>query len=239
MADEYIDYWEIGEYTDHFVKRAEALVKASRLVDVAVLRSEVQARADRVAAELKRAGVTRARKRGGAGDVETAAKNGRRAIEKFWNHLGSIDDEVRFDLAAFFAGGKLGALAALKPSDVKARLTSVLNGFAVPDNAKLPEHAAWKTKLQAAFNHLVAALDGKLDAHGDVLQASAELVAARADFLAYYNGVAKPLLRGLLNSLGRGAEYEQFFGDLLVNETSPRTPAQSDPPPPVPPSSDK
>lgn len=233
MADEYIDYWEIGEYTDHFVARAEALVGASKLVDVALLRTEVRARAERVAAELKRAGITRSKKRGGSGDVEAATARGRKVIDRFWNHLGSLDDEeVRFDLAAFFPGEKLGALAALKPADVKAKLSSVLHGFAVPDNAKLSEHASWKKKITSALEDLVAALEGRLDAHGDVSQANTQLITARAEFLAYYNGVAKPLLRGLLNSVGRGAEYEQFFGDLLVNETGSRAPAQPAPPAP-------
>lgn len=58
-----------------------------------------------------------------------------------------------------------------------------------------------------------------------------KLGAAREESLSVDNGVAKPLVRGLLASLGKSAEHEHSFRDLQVNEegrptkTPPASPA--------------
>jgi hypothetical protein len=53
----------------------------------------------------------------------------------------------------------------------------------------------------------------------------------REEFLNVYNGVAKPLVRGLLASLGKSAEYEHSFRDLQLNEEG--RPTKTPPAPPA------
>ena len=231
MADEYIDYWEIGEYTDHFVARSRDLVGAHKLVDIEALRVEVGNRAARVKEELTRAGIERSRKRSGSGDVESFAVEGRREVERFWNFLGSLDEEIAHDRAAFFAGDKLGTLSTLKPADVKSKVIAVLHGFAAPLNKALPDHVKWRKKLEAVRDELTTALEGRGGAHSSAIKSTAQLVTAREQFLVTYNGVAKPLVRGLLAQLGRKEEYELFFGDLLANESATKAPTAAPPPP--------
>ena len=51
----------------------------------------------------------------------------------------------------------------------------------------------------------------------------------REEFLSVYNGVAKPLVRGLA-SLGKNTEYEHSFRDLQVNEEGRSTKTPPAPP---------
>ena len=70
------------------------------------------------------------------------------------------------------------------------------------------------------------ALKSKQSARGTTVNATADLIAARERFIDLYTGVAKPLVRGLLNELGRTKEFELFFLDLQMNEGSPRKPGE-------------
>lgn len=220
MADDHIDYLEVGEYGEHFGEEGKKLIQASPLVNVEALIALVGGAVGKVNAELEKAGIKRSDVRTGRSGTEEAAALGRSEIERFYNYLGSLDKDVVFDKEAFFPKGKLGALAALKPGDVKSRVEDVLRGFTAEANAALPEHAKWSQKLGAARDGLASALAGKGGARSVSIQSTAELVAAREEFLEAYNGVAKRLIRGLLASLKREEEMRLFFKDLQVNEGS-------------------
>lgn len=218
MADNHIDFFEVGEYGGHFVEEVQKLVQVSPLVNVEALIALVGGAVGSVNAELEKVGVKRSDLRTGRSDTEGAAERGRKEIERFYSYLGSLDDDVAVDRKAFFSEGKMGALAVLKPGDVKSKLEDVLRGFTAPANAGLPEHAKWAQKLGAARDGLAGALAGKGSARSVSVQSTAGLVAAREEFLDSYNGVAKRLIRGLLASLKREEEMRLFFLDLQVNE---------------------
>lgn len=223
MADTYIDFYEVGEYGPHFMTTAEALRNASEMVAVDKLIALVKTRVDNVAAELERAGIKRSDLRAGNGGLGETAASARELVARFWNHLLSLDPkEFKHDVAAFFAGERLGALAALKPSDVKAKVGTVLKGFAAPGNASLPLGAQWKAKLEAAHESIGGSEQGQGNALMNKLNSSRELGKARQDFIDAYNGVAKPIIRGLLALLGREDELKNFFKDLQVQEDQPR-----------------
>lgn len=220
MPDSYIDYLEVGEYGGGFVKASEPLVGASALVDVAALRTKVADAVAKVDGELEKVGIRRGDLRTGRSGAGEAAEVGRKEIERFWHHLHTLDDGASADIEAFFPGNKLGALAALKPADVRSRLGEVLRGFAAPGNASLPDRPKWEQKLTAAHDALDAALGGKGTARAGAIQGTAGLIAAREEFLRVYNRVAKPVVRGLLAELGREGELRLFFPDLTANERS-------------------
>lgn len=219
MADDYIDYLEVGEYGGHFVEEAQKLVGASKLVDVEELRTLIGNAVEKVAVELEAAGVKRSDMRTSRGSVETATEAARKEIDRFYSFLGSLDDDVKVDKAAFFPGNKLGALAALKPADLKGKLDDLARGFSAPANAALPDRAKWEQKLTGARDALGGALVGKGGARGLSIKSTAGLIAAREGFLKAYNGVAKRLIQGLLASLGREGEMKLFFSDLVVHES--------------------
>jgi hypothetical protein len=231
MADDYIDYWEVGEYAAHFLNASKQLVGASKLVDMEEVRTLVQHGADRVAVELQKTGIQRSARRRGGGTVEEANDAARKDVEKFHNYLNSLDDDLPLDRAAFFPGDKLGPISTFKPADMKAKLDEVLRGFAVPSHHGLPDRNKWKKRLEAARDGLADAIAGKSGARGASVQATTQLVQGREEFLGVYNGVAKPLVRGLLAHLGRKDEYNQFFADLLVNESGAATPGTPAPAP--------
>lgn len=237
MADRYIDYWEVGEYGAYFVEHAEPLVDASPLVDVEHMRSMVAAAVAKVDSELERAGMQRSELRFGRGDSKTASTAACKVLRRFFHYLHSVDDTVEVDVDEFFAGGKLGELGRLKPADLKTRLDDTLRGFAVARNSALPEGETWKQELTAARDNLNAALASKGSARQQTRQGSRDLIDARLAFLDVYNGVAKPLIRGLLRSLGREHEYKLYFADLQTNEgTRPLTAAAPAEPAPAQPS---
>lgn len=231
MADTNIDYFEVDEYGAHFVEQSAQLVGKSPLVDVALLAQLVDGARQAVAAELKKQGITKSDVRGGRKDVEALAETLRKEIERFHKHLGTLDDDVKVDRHAYFAGGKLGKITALKPADLVKKATKVLDGFDVPANAALPDGAKWKGKLTKARDALGAAVSGKGAAATQSIQHTAALAAAHEAFLATYNGVAKRLVYGLLVHLGRKDEHRLFFKDLQVDEGG----APVQPPSPEPP----
>lgn len=229
MADDYIDYLECLEYGTFFTTEVKKLAVASNLVDIDALRTYVGAAMQAVATELEKQGVNRSGVRLDRQDVEAKTKTMRKTLEKFYHYLGSLDDEAGVDIAAFFAQGNLGSLAALKPADVAQRAGEVIRGFAV--NTTVPNGAAWKTRLEDAQTALVSALSGKGSSTGSSIQGTAALVDARQNFLIAYNGVAKKLVGGILTSLGKKDDLRRYFKDLQVNESSSGAAADA---PPVP-----
>lgn len=218
MADTYIDYLEAGEYGDHFIEESKKLDGLWPGVDVEAVRAEVGAAVAAVDAELGKVGIKRGSLREDRKGTKEKAAAARKEIERFYNYLGSLDDDVYFDWTAFFPGGNLGALAALKPADVKARLGDIARGFSVAANSALPDKDKWQGKIEKASTDLGTALASKGSATASSIVGTAGLTAARAQFLVTYNGVAKPIIQGLLTKLGRKEEMRLFFKDLQVNE---------------------
>jgi hypothetical protein len=219
MSDKYINTFESVDYAEHFLAEALKLVGLSELVDIDQLRQAITLSKERVEAELTRAGITRSSRRIGRGSVGGVATAGRRTVRQFFRYLGTLD--VPLDLAAFFPGERLGSLSALKPADVKIKIDEVLKGFDAEIHAALPDRAKWKQRLEDARQQLADALEGHEGARSDSVRRTASLVTARENFLTTYNGVAKPLIRGLLTALGRKDEMHLFFKDLQVIDTRP------------------
>ena len=227
MADDYIDYLECLEYGEAFTSEVPKLAGASNLVDIAALTTYVTTAMQSVATELEKQGIKRSGVRIDRKEVELKTAAMRKALEKFYHYVGSLDDDAGADIEAFFEGGNLGSLAALKPADVAQRAADVIRGFAA--NTSLPDGAKWKTRLEDAQSALVGALAGKGSSTGTTIQGTAALVAARQGFLVAYNGVAKKLIGGVLTSLGRKDELRLYFKDLQVNESSRAKPADEPP----------
>lgn len=143
-------------------------------------------------------------------------------VERFYYHLLSLPVSTGVDVDAFFPGKTLGNLSKLKPADLAGKADQVLLGFAAKSNTGIAGLAKWQSAIDEARTALGHALKNKQSARGTSVTATAGLIAARERFIGLYNGVAKPLVRGLLNELGRPKELELFFLDLQVNEGSPR-----------------
>jgi hypothetical protein len=218
MPDTYIDPLEIREYTDHLAHTAKELIGVSDIVDVGKLCSRISAKADAVDAELAKQGIKRSGVRTDRKDVEAKAEALRKAITKFHSYLNSLEDDVAFDMNAFFQDGNQGMLAALKPADLVQRASAILRGFEATANLNLPDAEARKGKLTAARDALGTALGDKGSHTLSSIKATAELVAARESWLSDYNGGAKRIIHGLLALLGRKDQYRHFFKDLQVNE---------------------
>lgn len=240
MADDYIDYEECLEYGDHFQTEAKQLTGLSPIVDVNALVAYVATTQKAVADQLSAQGIKLSDLRGDRKDVGDAAPKLRRVIEQFHRYLGSVDDALGIDREAFFPGGKLGNISQMKPADLVGKAKKVLDGFAAPANAALPDAATWQAKLTAARDALANATSSKGSSRTVSIQGTAELVAAREAFLKAYNGVAKRVVAGLLVHLDRKDELRLYFKDLQVNESSstpaaPATPAPATPatPPPA------
>lgn len=228
--DRYIDAFEVSEYGSYFYEQSGRLVGASKLVDVEALRKELQGKQRAVEKERDAAGLVRSGLRGNQQGASEAVTQVREVLTRFFNYLGSVDPaECKVDIAAFFPGGTLGALVQMKPADLKGHADRVLGGFALPAHQSLPEREKWQTRLTQARDGLASALSSKSDQQNTKLESTGKLGAAREEFLSVYNGVAKPLVRGLLASLGKSAEYEHFFRDLQVNEEG--RPAKAPPAP--------
>jgi hypothetical protein len=217
MADRYIDYFEVSEYGSYFVTETAALVGASELVNIALLRERVAAAVEAVVVELEKIGIRRSDLPVGRDDLVTATPAVRKELERFYNFLGGLEDDVKIDRNAFFPGGELGNLVSLKPNDLLGSIDEVLGGFALPANAHLPECDKRKAKLESVRKALADALGTRSPAIHRTISATASLAAARERFLGLYNGVAKPLVRAILADLGRADEYLHFFLDLQVN----------------------
>ncbi|HEX2571824.1 MAG TPA: hypothetical protein VH877_19940 [Polyangia bacterium] len=219
MADRYIDYFEVSEYGSYFVTEAAALVGASELVNIPALQQRVSAAVEAVVVELEKIGIRRSDLRIGQADVDAAVPAVRKELERFYNFLGGLEDDVEIDRESFFSGDRLGNLAMLKPADLLIKLDEVLRGFLVPANAAVPERDKRKAKLEAVRKTLADALGTSSANTNRVISATAGLAAARERFLGLYNGVAKPLVRAMLADLGRADEYTRFFLDLQVDIT--------------------
>lgn len=218
MADRYIDYGEVSEYGRHSAQMVRTLVGASPLVDMEYLAQRLLAAVADVETELTRTAGHGSSFRMGRVDSDQATQRLRDRLRRFFHHLQTLPRE-QIDFEAFFAGAKLGGVHRLKPEDLVSRADEVMRGFAVPANAGLEGAATWRAALQEARDELDASFYGKLRAWGDNAVATADMMAARERFLDLYNGVAKPLVRGVLRDLGRVDEYRRFFRDLQVNET--------------------
>lgn len=217
--DRYIDAFEVSEYGSYFYEQSTRLVKTSNLVDVEALRNALQEKQRAVEREREAAGLVRSglrQNQQGAGETFTQLRD---ELTRFYNYLGSVDPgECKVDVAAVFPGGTLGGLGQMKPADLKAHADRVLGGFALPAHQSLPNREKWQTRLTKARDGLASALSSKNEQQNTKLESTGKLGAAREEFLSVYNAVAKPLVRGLLASLGKGAEYEHYFRDLQVNE---------------------
>ena len=232
MADDYIDYMECVEYGEHFTTTTKDLAGLTNLVDINALVTFVETNMALVTTELDKQGVNRSGLRVDRREVEAKTTIARKTVQKFYHYLGSLDDDAGVDIEAFFAGGNLGPLAALKPADVAQRVGEVIRGFA--SNGAVPQGDAWKTRLETAQSELVAALGGKGSSAGTTIQGTAALVDARQQFLTAYNGVAKKLIGGVLTSLGRKDDLRLYFKDLQVNESGHAHPiAEPAPTPPA------
>ncbi|MDI3283094.1 hypothetical protein [Polyangium sp. 15x6] len=218
MADRYIDEGEVSEYGRHFATEAKKLVGASELVDVPKLITRVLGAVEAVETEVAKARNQRSEvrtERGGTSEAEEAVRD---VVTRFHAYLRSLPKGTSFDFEAFYPGKNLGEVAALKPSDLKAKAADVLRGFDVARNAGIDAFVSWQQEIAGARSALDAALSGKSGAANRSMTATAGLAAARAHFLKVYNHVAKPIVRGVLNDLGRGEEVRLFFKDLTVQE---------------------
>ncbi|MDI1449603.1 hypothetical protein [Polyangium sp. 6x1] len=218
MVDRHIDDREVSEYGRHFATEAKKLVEASELVDVAKVIARVLGAVEAVETEVAKAKAQRSEVRTERGGTAEAEETARDVVTRFHAYLRSLPKGTSFDFEAFYPGKNLGDVAALKPADLVAKAADVLRGFDVARNAGLDAFAPWKQEIAAAHAALDGALSGKSGAANRSVTATAGLAAARAHFLKTYNQVAKPIVRGVLNELGRGEELRLFFKDLAVQE---------------------
>jgi hypothetical protein len=217
-VDPYIDYEEVSVYGRYFYRQAESLIGASELVDVEMLRRLVLARVEGVETELLGVGGPRSVERLGRGSVGETTEEMRDNLRRFYFHLQSLPVRSGVDIAAFFAGGKLGRISQHKPEDLLAQGDAVLRGFTLPASSALPEATRWQTDISASRQALDQAIHGKLSATNSASAGTSSLTQARTRFLVVYNKVAKRLIRGLLAELGREHELRRYFRDLQVNE---------------------
>lgn len=219
MADDYIDYLECLEYGDHLVKEIDKLATQTTLVDIPQIKALVATAMAAVAAELEKQGIRRSDVRVDRQDVAAKSAALRKQIEKFFHHIGALDEDQGYDVEAFFPGGNLGSISTRKPADLAQDAGEILRGFSTSANASLPDASKWKQRLEDAQTALVGAIAGKSSSTSDTIMATADLVAARQEFLTAYNGIAKRLVQAVLIKLGRKDDLRLFFKDLQVNET--------------------
>ena len=222
MADTHIDCFEVSEYTQYFIQQAITLIGASPLVNVDVLIVRVQAVEQKVERELAAAGLQRSLVRTTRGGIGEASDQMLGNIRRFHRYLQSLPPGTPMDAVAFFPNGYDGRQR--KAADLLAMGKQVLNGFATPANASFPGTSTWQPAFTQARDALQRALSEKGNASRVALEASSALEAARLEFLAVYNGMAKRLVRVVLQDLGREHELKRFFLDLQVNEGGSRSP---------------
>jgi hypothetical protein len=222
MADTYIDCFEVSEYTQYFIEQAITLIGASPLVNVDVLIVRVQAVEQKVEREVLASGLQRSLVRTTRGGIGEASEQMLGNIRRFHRYLQSLPPGTPMDAVAFFPNGYDGRQR--KAADLLAIGKQVLNGFGTPANASVPGAATWQTSFTQARDVLQRALSEKGNASRVSLEASSALEAARLEFLAVYNGMAKRLVRVVLQDLGREHELKRFFLDLQVNESGARSP---------------
>lgn len=233
MADTHIDYNEVIEYGEHSIRELKKLAGLSQLVNVEFLIDLLKEVLIRFQEKRMQTTITQSRLRADRVDTEAAAAKMRDRITRFYSYLNSLDpEEVSFDLQAFFPGGNLGQLAALKPADVLAKADEVLRGFQAEENQSFPDRDNRLAKLLEAREALALALGEKEGKRGDAILDTSALNAAYEEFISLYSGTAKPVIRGLLNLLKRSDQLRLFFKDLQVNEGA--SAGQSEPQPPEP-----
>lgn len=224
--DRYIDYQEVSEYGRYFVNNVLPLVGASPLVDVETLRRQVLAAVEILEAHLQGADTQKSSVRTERGSIDETVEQMRDVLRRFYRFLQSLPPQTLLDMAAFFAGGKLGNLAQNKPEDVLAQADATLRGFSAPAHANLPGATMWQADIRTARTALAEAVTGKHGASSSASRAVGSLGQAREDFLHVYNKVAKRLIRGLLADLQREHEMRRYFRDMQVHEDRAATPAE-------------
>lgn len=228
MADTHIDCFEVSEYTDYFVARAVELVGASRLANLEVaIELVLQARSE-VDSAILAAGLQRSAVRTARIDIHEASDRMIDNIRRFHRYVQSLPPGTAMDAAAFFPNGYSGTRR--KAADLLAQGKQVLNGFEAPANAAFPAGAEWRTSFTQARDVLQQALAEKGGASHVSLNATSALERARLAFVAVYNGIAKRLMRVILQELGREDEFTRFFLDLQVNEDGSRKPGAPEAP---------
>jgi len=216
MSDSYIDVFEVDEYSQYFLEQSIALIDASPLVSVQALRDRVRARREAVAREILAISMQRSGLRISRSDTGEASEQMLDAIRRFHRYLQSLPPGTVMDAAAFFPKGYVGTRR--KAADLLAQGKQVLIGFEAPANASFPAVAEWKTTFTVAGVELEEALTGKGSARRATVTMTSSLQTARQQFVAVYNGLAKRLVRAVLQDIGREHEFRSFFLDLQVNE---------------------
>jgi hypothetical protein len=224
MSDSYIDVLEVEEYTRYFLRQVMSLVGASTLVNVEALSERVQRVQEKVERELVARGLLHSSLRVSRSDTGDAYEELLDAIRRFHRYLQSLPPGTMMDAAAFFPGGYTGSRR--KPADVLAQGKLVLRGFDVPVNANIPAAPEWKATFTTGCDALEQAISGKGDAARVAGNTTSALQDARREFVAVYNGLAKRLVRAVLQDIGREHEFRSFFLDLQVNEAGARAPEE-------------
>jgi hypothetical protein len=217
MPDTYIDFWEVIEYGHYFGDKSLLLVGASPLVDMALIRQRVLAHAEEMERQLGTIVVKRSTMRGGRDSIGVVTTSMSGDVRRFRHHLLAQPDEAGIDLDAFFPGGYVTP-AKRKPADLLAQGKGVLAGFDAPANVNLVNAIEWKGRFTASCQALTEALAGKHGASHVAVEGTEAQAQARRQFLEVYNGMAKRLVRVVLQDVNRLHEYRLFFLDLQVNE---------------------
>jgi hypothetical protein len=225
MSDSYIDVFEVDEYGRYFLEQAIALIGASTLVNVEAVRERVRARMEAVAREILASGLQRSGLRTSHNDTGDAYEKMLDAVRRFHRYLQSLPPGTPIDVAAFFPGGYIGTRR--KAADLLAQGKQVLIGFEAPANASFPAATEWKTTFTVACVELEQAVVVKGSAKRVTANTMSTLQDARLQFVAVYNGLAKRLVRAVLQDVGRENEFRSFFLDLQVNEDG--SPASAEP----------
>jgi hypothetical protein len=222
MADRHIDCFEVSEYADYFIEQAITLVGTSPLVSVEAVVALIREAKERVEREVLAAGLQRSLLRTARVDINEACDRMIDNVRRFHRYTQSLPPGTAMDAVAFFPNGYSGARR--KAADLLAQGKQVLSGFDAPANAGFPAAPEWRASFTMARDLLQQALSEKGSASRVSLDATSALEEARLAFLAAYNGIAKRLVRAVLQHVGREHEFTRFFLDMQVNEDGSRTP---------------
>lgn len=149
--------------------------------------------------------------------VQSAMRDCRDRVQRFYYYLRSLPPEAAGDLLAFFPSGRLGALDRLGAAELASKMEAIERGFSAPGNLGLSNALVWREELEVGRDALTQAL-AQQRVPAVTATASGSLARARAYFLRVYHGLAKPAVRALLTYLGRDHEYRHFFLDLQAGE---------------------
>lgn len=223
MPDTYIDLQEVSEYGRYFYDQSAPLVGVSPLADIQLIRQRVLARVEDVERQIGNIVAKRSTVRGGRDNIGVASAGMVDNVQRFRHHLLAQPAEAGIDQAAFFPGGYVTPVQR-KPADLLAQGKGVLAGFDAPANANLLNAVEWKGTFTVSCQALTEALAGKHGAAHVAAGGTDAQVEARRQFLEVYNGMAKRLVRVVLQDVNRLHEYRRFFLDLQVNERGPAAP---------------